>query len=444
METRVHLLQQDLPAYAPPFAEDALVLKLGDSQKIKTVVESYRNEATVIGGLGAMLRYVDQYGIIGTELSPIYPERSLGILSSETPFWRVAIPDWSSPRKALSSYHFLRLAPPALFSRENAELEVQLRGDPQIRLVYHPAIPYAFEPVESKQASQELSVFKSAKIPHPQWGLEKCEFPLAWRHLEQGSNPGPIGVIDLGGNVGHPELNGIKVIPPDTTATRLPHASAVCSVLAAPRDGVGMDGCCSARVHLHNVAPGDSFDKKAFIMALKSVQCKGLRVVNISIEMAEDHCVRDQIQECLADGMVVVAAMGNRGVSDPYYPAAYPGVIAVGAVNKSNRRISSSNTGSHIWLSAPGLGIHMVRNANTINANHSGTSYASAMVSAAAWLTLRARPHWTAAQVKAILGRSVHRVGRFDSEIGHGRLNMCKLVRELQCEELVPCVPEEA
>ncbi|WP_329687497.1 S8 family peptidase [Longimicrobium sp.] len=420
-----------------PVASDAIVFKVGDPSAVREAVEGYTRNDSVVSGLRAAIRLSEIYRDAGAELIPIYPERALGVMGSEQFGWKIALPDWSSQRSALSAYHFLQLPSSDEFARENAQVEMELLRDPLIRLLYHPALPYVVEP--SEEDEEEIS-HHSNTFDDPQWFLRECKFPLAWQTLDQsGTSPGPIGMIDMGGNVGHPDLGNITVFPFETIPSTLSHASGVAGVIAARRNGIGIDGCCSAEIHLHNVAPEGVIDRKGVIMALKAVKCKGLRVVNISLEMAEDHCVRDQIKECIDQGMIIVAAMGNRGEKSPYYPAAYPGVIAVGAVNKSEKRLSLSNTGSHIWLSAPGFRIHTIEDAGTTNDKHNGTSYAAAMVSAAAWLTLRARPYWTATQVRDLLSRAVHRSGKYDTEIGYGRLDMGKLIEELKCTEPIPC-----
>ena len=55
-----------------------------------------------------------------------------------------------------------------------------------------------------------------------------------------------------------------------------------------------------------------------------------------------------------AAGVVIVAAAGNDGVDQMNYPAAFPGVIAVGAVDINKARAYYSNFGSWISVVAPG------------------------------------------------------------------------------------------
>jgi len=51
---------------------------------------------------------------------------------------------------------------------------------------------------------------------------------------------------------------------------------------------------------------------------------------------------------------ILVAASGNSGIDSILYPAAYPEVIAVGAVDRNNEQASYSNYGSNLDLVAPG------------------------------------------------------------------------------------------
>ncbi|MGB5063504.1 MAG: S8 family serine peptidase, partial [Candidatus Competibacter sp.] len=55
-----------------------------------------------------------------------------------------------------------------------------------------------------------------------------------------------------------------------------------------------------------------------------------------------------------AAGVVIVAAAGNDGNSTPFYPAAFPGVLGVGAVDINKERAPYSNFGTAVSVVAPG------------------------------------------------------------------------------------------
>ena len=55
-----------------------------------------------------------------------------------------------------------------------------------------------------------------------------------------------------------------------------------------------------------------------------------------------------------AQGVIVVAAAGNNASSQPVYPAAYDGVLAVSGVDINEQQAPYSNFGSYVDLAAPG------------------------------------------------------------------------------------------
>ncbi|MCK7470332.1 MAG: S8 family serine peptidase [Desulfomicrobium escambiense] len=54
-----------------------------------------------------------------------------------------------------------------------------------------------------------------------------------------------------------------------------------------------------------------------------------------------------------AAGVVIVAAAGNQGNNTPFYPAAYPGVIGVSAVDIDKQLAPYSNFGPVVGVAAP-------------------------------------------------------------------------------------------
>jgi thermitase len=88
----------------------------------------------------------------------------------------------------------------------------------------------------------------------------------------------------------------------------------------------------------------------------------------------------DVIRYALSKNVTVVAASGNDGTSERYYPGALPGVIAVGAVDNSGAVTNFTSYGADITVVAPGVNIYSSFAHNTY-AFASGTSQASPFVS---------------------------------------------------------------
>lgn len=63
------------------------------------------------------------------------------------------------------------------------------------------------------------------------------------------------------------------------------------------------------------------------------------------------------LRSAVPDGAVVVAAAGNHGSSRPFWPAALPGVLAVGATGSNGDRAEFSNRGDWVDAAAPGVDV---------------------------------------------------------------------------------------
>jgi subtilisin family serine protease len=133
-------------------------------------------------------------------------------------------------------------------------------------------------------------------------------------------------------------------------------------------------------------------------------------------------------------GCILVAAAGNSGMQQDFYPAALPEVIAVGAVDAQGRRARFSTWCSNLALCAPGEGIVGVgRHGYQVS---SGTSFASPFVAGvAALLAARARRRGhtlDAATAKAVLLESAQRLpGGPSPEIGRGRVDALAALQAL-------------
>ena len=143
---------------------------------------------------------------------------------------------------------------------------------------------------------------------------------------------------------------------------------------------------------------------------------------------------REVVDYATRYGCVLVAAAGNSGRRERFYPAALPEVIAVASVDGQGHRSTFSTWGDHIGLSAPGEKVFSIGRRGYRAA--SGTSFASPFVAAAAALVLsRARRHGRQLQpqqVRDVLLETVRRLGDGpSSDTGHGLLDVAAAIRRL-------------
>jgi tetratricopeptide (TPR) repeat protein len=146
---------------------------------------------------------------------------------------------------------------------------------------------------------------------------------------------------------------------------------------------------------------------------------------------------------------IVVAAAGNTQPSwhsgnwpTEVWPAAYPGVIAVSAVNSNDEFPSGYNSGEFVNLCAPGIQVPTLT-ANNGYTNVPGTSFSSPHVAAAAALIKSLNPIITPSQVKVTLEIAADKVSsmngeNFTNEYGYGRLNANKAVRNMYVPQVYP------
>ena len=138
--------------------------------------------------------------------------------------------------------------------------------------------------------------------------------------------------------------------------------------------------------------------------------------------------IRRAIANANANNIIVVFAAGNANNNidkTPQYPAVYPGVVAVAAVNNQDQRASFSNYGRRIDVSAPGVDIF-----STVPGGYkydSGTSMAAPHVSALAALLWSRNPKLTSTRVKGIIKSTADNIDvlnpSFVGQLGSGRVN---------------------
>ena len=223
------------------------------------------------------------------------------------------------------------------------------------------------------------------------------------------------------------------------------HGTAVACLIAA--SGRGIRGVAPSATILSVPVLDESGRGDAFTLAegiIRAVQA-GARVVNMSVGTHGDTwLLRRAVEYAVRNGVALVAAAGNDGEERLLYPAAYAGVMAVGAADAAGRRLPFSNRGQGLSMVAPGWRVLTAGSQGEL-AEMSGTSASCALTSGAIAALLSRNPSMDASEAAAILERYCDDTCRMgpDEETGCGTINIGRAMnRDLAgVYDAAVCVP---
>ena len=183
----------------------------------------------------------------------------------------------------------------------------------------------------------------------------------------------PVGMIDgaTGPSIAVAETRGFAEGAPYPSH----HGSSVASLLRHAGAGT---------VRVADVYGTDKAGGNALAMAkgLGWLVQRGSKVVTISLVGPRNALLERAVRAAQNRGVVVVAAVGNDGpAAPPTYPASYPGVVAVTAVDGKRRALIEAGRALNLDYAAPGADIYG-RNAKGNRIKLRGTSFATPLVAA--------------------------------------------------------------
>ncbi|MBB5116627.1 type VII secretion-associated serine protease mycosin [Streptomyces eurocidicus] len=228
-----------------------------------------------------------------------------------------------------------------------------------------------------------------------------------------------VAVLDTGVDSSVPELNG-QVLP-GTDVSNKPkganedengHGTNMAAMIAGRDVGEGIQGLAPGAKILPVRTAGDptaDADDPLWARAIRYAADHGARVINISMagpaEAGQAPLTASAVKYALEKGSLIFAGSGNDGdeVNFPHYPAALPGVVSVGAVDRSGTVTKWSNSASNVALAASGAEIPGRCTKSKGFCAGDGTSQATAVVSASAALIWSKHPDWTNNQVLRVM-----------------------------------------
>ena len=256
-----------------------------------------------------------------------------------------------------------------------------------------------------------------------------------------------VAVVDTGVDLNHPDLRGKLVVGYDfvdndnNPMDAQGHGTHCAGIVGAiTNNGVGVAGfapnCKIMPVRvLDNAGNGNMAN---IVSGINYASTHGARVISLSLGgTAYSQALADSVKMAFNYNAVVVAAMGNSGKREQYYPAALPGVIGVGATDAGNQHASFSTYGNWMSVAAPGNAILSTlptyangtgrTNYGTLN----GTSMSCPAVAGLAALVRSKYPNFTPNDVKTKIERSSGDIGAggYDEYFGYGLINVYNTLR---------------
>ena len=265
--------------------------------------------------------------------------------------------------------------------------------------------------VEPTQYLSTLGVPDDPELSRQATMRQQIDLDRAWA-VSHGSPAVRVAVIDTGVDGGHPDLTGqivgrFNAVTGASSATDTDgHGTAVASVIAAKGDNaIGIAGV-AWRSKILAVRTSDShgyISDAAVANGIDWAVAHGARVVNVSLGAPEfSSALQAAVGRAIKADVVVVAAAGDHGTVMKLYPAAFSGVIAVGATHVDSNRLDASAYGSWVDLFAPGAARVADRKTHGY-VTKTGTSYSAAEVSGVAALVAARNPSLSASQVRQAL-----------------------------------------
>ncbi len=191
-----------------------------------------------------------------------------------------------------------------------------------------------------------------------------------------------VAVVDSGVDAGHRDLKG-KLVPGfdltngnDPNADRVGHGTAMASLIAGDLSGA----CGHCKIMPLKITDSMTVDLGKVAAAIDIAVQEGVSLIYVGAGAVEtDDSLTRAIENAHAAGVTIVAPVGTQGLAAPLYPAAFPSVIAVAALDRDGQLLNASNNPGNGSLFAMGQDVN-VANVSGGYRRVSGSSPAAAVI----------------------------------------------------------------
>lgn len=240
-----------------------------------------------------------------------------------------------------------------------------------------------------------------------------------------------LGMIDTGINMEHPALKGRRLTVHqldlgDRALAGRQHGTAIAALLvgdvAGRVPGLLPDAELIAVEAFHRASGAEQADAFSVSEALDLLIGAEVEVINLSFSGPPNAVLEAMVIRAAEAGIGLVAAAGNGGPgASPAYPAAWPQVVAVTAVDAGERVYRQANQGPYVMLAAPGVNVWTAASVSG-GRLRSGTSYAAPFVTAALAVERMRSPEEDIGAATTRLFACARDLGEagFDPVFGHG------------------------
>jgi hypothetical protein len=211
--------------------------------------------------------------------------------------------------------------------------------------------------------------------------------PSPVRAAPNGGGP-RIGLVDSGIERGHEVFNDAVIVPwgcddgPHPSA----HGTAVAALMVgrSPRfHGAAPQAALYAADIYCSDDNGTGGSAARIAAALGWLAREQVAVINLSLVGPPNQILERVVRTMVQRGHLLVAAVGNDGpAAPPLYPASYPGVVGVSAVDKRGQPLPEAARGPQVMFAAPGSQMVSAAVGTPPYRTVRGTSFAAPLVAA--------------------------------------------------------------